>query len=125
MPMVKVYPHPSYDPLGVRVLLGQIGVSGPMLQDETSITCSMTEQQISNFVNGRGAAHRLVVQTPEPPAPEPPAPIVEGALLSCWPVDDDPAPEPSAPEPPAPELPAPELPAPEPPAPPTKGDKRA
>ena len=60
MPMCKVYPNPTYDPLGVRALLGQIGVSGPMLQDETSITCQMTEQQIGNFINGRGAAHRLV-----------------------------------------------------------------
>ena len=75
MPMCKVYPNPTYDPLGVRVLLGQIGVSGPMLQDETSITCQMTEQQIRDFTHGRGAAHRLVVQVPpapEPPAPEPP-----------------------------------------------------
>ena len=105
MPMVKVHPHPSYDPLGVRVLLGQIGVSGPMLQDETCITCQMSEQQISNFVNGRGAAHRLVVQA-EAAAPAPaPAP---------------------APEPPAPEPPVPEPPAPEPSAPtPTKGGKAA
>ncbi len=72
MPKVIVYPNPIYNPIGVRTLLGEVGVTGPMLQDETSIKCVMTEDQIARFRNSRGAAHKLeIVPDAPPPAPAP------------------------------------------------------
>lgn len=70
MPKVKITPNSAYDPLGVRVLLSNLGVKGPMYQDETSITCVMTEAEINSFRNGRGAAHKLEVIPDPAPAPE-------------------------------------------------------
>jgi hypothetical protein len=61
MPRVKVIPNPQHNPIGVRLLLGEIGVNGPMLQDEVSITTVMTEDQINRFRNGRGAAHQIQI----------------------------------------------------------------
>lgn len=84
MPKVKITPNSAYDPLGVRVLLSNLGVKGPMLQDETTITCMMTEAEINSFRNGRGAAHKLeIIPDPPPAAPEP-SPIFD-ASGSCEP----------------------------------------
>lgn len=69
MPTVKITPNPAYDPLGVRILLSNLGVKGPMLQDESSIICAMTDAEINAFRNGRGAAHKLEI-IPEPKKPE-------------------------------------------------------
>ena len=101
MPKVIVYPNPIYNPIGVRTLLGEVGVTGPMLQDETSIKCVMTEDQISRFRNSRGAAHWLeIVPEAPPPVPEPqaaaPGPVavpdpavIDPEILS----DDEPRPK--------------------------------
>lgn len=69
MPKVKITPNSAYDPLGVRILLSNLGVKGPMLQDETSITCVMTEAEINSFRNGRGAAHGIQIIPDAPPIP--------------------------------------------------------
>ena len=52
------------------MLLGNLGVHGPMLQDESGIVCVMTEAEINSFRNGRGAAHKLEVIPDPPPMPE-------------------------------------------------------
>jgi len=67
MPKVIVHTNPLYNAIGVRLLLGEVGVTGPMLQDETTIRCVMTEDQILRFRNSRGAAHRVEI-VPEAPA---------------------------------------------------------
>jgi len=64
---VIITPNPQYDPIGVRLTLQQIGV-GPMIQDATTIRCLMSDDQISRFRNGRGAAHKLEV-VPDASAP--------------------------------------------------------
>ena len=82
MPKVVITPNQAYNPTGVRLLLAECGV-GPMLQDETTITCQMTEAQIDRFRNSRGAAHKLEVVLEAPPVPP-----VEAGPYS----DDEPAP---------------------------------
>lgn len=90
MPKVKVTPNPAYDPLGVRILLSNLGVSGPMLQDETSITCIMTEDEINRFRNGRGAAHRVEI-IPEVVVPSQSiTPILDDAQADDEPQREDP-----------------------------------
>ncbi len=74
MPKVIITPSSAFNPIGVRLLLGEVGVLGPMLQDETTITCIMTDDQIFRFRNGRGAAHKVEI------VPESPAPIVVNIL---------------------------------------------
>jgi hypothetical protein len=69
MPKVKITPNPAYNAIGIRLLLSDIGVQGPMLQDETTITCVMTDEQISRFRNGRGAAHMVEIIPDPPPVP--------------------------------------------------------
>ncbi len=71
MPKVIITPSSAFNPIGVRLLLGEVGVLGPMLQDETTITCIMSEAQIDRFRNGRGAAHKVEIIA------EAPAPILE------------------------------------------------
>lgn len=69
MPKVIVTPNQSYNPTGVRLLLAEIGV-GLMLQDQTTITCVMTDEQIARFRNSKGAAHKLeVVEDAHTPIP--------------------------------------------------------
>lgn len=69
MPKVIVTPNPMYNPIGVRQLLAEMGVTGPMLQDATTIKCVMSEDQIHRFRNSRGAAHQVVIVPDPPPAP--------------------------------------------------------
>ncbi len=70
MPKVIITPSPAFNPMGVRLLLGEVGVNA-MLQDDTTITCMMSEDQISRFRNGRGAAHKVEI------VPEAPPPVIE------------------------------------------------
>lgn len=67
MPKVIITPSSIFNPIGVRLLLGEVGVIGPMYQDETTITCIMTEAQIERFRNGRGAAHKVEIVPDAPP----------------------------------------------------------
>lgn len=76
MPRVKVHVNTMFNPIGVRLLLGEIGVIAPMLQEENCITTVMSEDQISRFRNSRGAAHMVEI-LPEPKAEPEPAPEPE------------------------------------------------
>ena len=69
MPKVIITPNPQYNAIGIRLLLAAIGV-GPMIQDDTTIKCQMTDAQIDRFRNGRGAAHKLEIISDPPPIPE-------------------------------------------------------
>ena len=83
MPKVVITVNQSYSAIGVRMLLGEIGVCAPILQDETSITTVMTEEQIHRFRNSKGAAHKLEVVADPPPAPDHPE-VLSGEITSVW-----------------------------------------
>ena len=92
MPKVIITVNQSYSAIGVRMLLGEIGVCAPIYQDETSITTVMSEDQIHRFRNSKGAAHKLEVVVDAPP----PAPALEVVPeQSTTPILDDAAPAPS------------------------------
>ena len=74
MKKVKITISPMYNAIGVRLLLGEIGVIAPMLQEENTIITHMSEDQIHRFRNSKGAAHRI--ETIEPPAEPAPAPYL-------------------------------------------------
>lgn len=95
MPKVRITPNSAYDPLGVRILLSNLGVQGPMLQDAKTITCMMTEAEINSFRNGRGAAHGLEI-IPDPAPAQSTTPILDEPQSADEPNGSDAA----APEPP-------------------------
>src|SRR5262245_48940121 len=65
MKKVRITVSQNFNAIGVRMLLGEIGVTQPILQEEKdgihTITTMMTDDLISRFRNSKGAAHRLEI----------------------------------------------------------------